>query len=185
MRLTRTFFFILCLQQVAFAHEDHHCENWPSLLKPICLRPYQTWTKGNNELYVSGFAWHNRFYYDKNRIHRYNEAALGGGLGKSFYDEKGDWHGLFAFGFLDSHKYFEPAVGYAFLKVLHVTENAHIGVGYTALVTQRPDILHGIPFPGALPWVSIGYRRASISATYIPGSRNVGNVLYVVGKWLL
>ena len=58
-----------------------------------------------------------------------------------------------------------------------------MGVGYTVLITSRPDILHGIPFPGILPWVSISYRRASLSATYIPGAKGAGNVLYVVGKW--
>jgi palmitoyl transferase len=185
MKLTQIIFFLCCLQQVVFAEGSHPCEGWPAWLKPICMRPYQTWTQGNNELYVSGYAWHNRNYYDRDRIPKYNEAALGGGLGKSFYDENGNWHGLYAIGFLDSHKHIEPTAGYAFLKMLHMTENARIGLGYTVLVTQRPDIFNGIPFPGALPWMSISYRRFSISGTYIPGSKNVGNVLFVLAKWVL
>ncbi len=184
MKLTRIIFFLCCLQQVAFADGSRPCESWPAWLKPICMRPYQTWTQGDNELYVSGYAWHNRYYYDRERAREYNEAAWGGGLGKSFYDENGNWHGLYAIGFLDSHKNVEPTAGYAFLKMLHMTENARIGLGYTVLVTQRPDIFHGIPFPGALPWMSISYRRYSISGTYIPGSKNVGNVLFVLAKWV-
>jgi palmitoyl transferase len=184
----RSLRLVVCLMMMpsfTFAYDGHHCDNWPKWLKPVCLRPYQTWTKGNNELYLSGFAWHNRYYYDSEKIHRYNETAWGGGLGKSFYDEDGDWHGLYAFAFLDSHKNVEPVVGYAFLKTAHFREHWHAGLGYALLVTQRPDINHGIPFPGALPWASVGYRRASISATYIPGHQNVGNVLYLVGRWLL
>jgi palmitoyl transferase len=174
---------LLLLQKPLFADSVTPCDNWPSWSKALCLRPYQTFTQGENELYLAGYAWHNRNYYDRQRLQKYNENAWGGGLGKSFYDENGDWHGLYAIAFLDSHKYLEPAVGYAFLKVLHLSENTRVGVGYTLLVTQRPDIFKGIPFPGALPWFSVSYRRASLSGTYIPGSRNVGNVLFVLAKW--
>jgi palmitoyl transferase len=185
LRLTHIIIGLCFIQHLAYADGSKPCEGWPSWLKPICMRPYQTWTQGDNELYLSGYAWHNRNYYDKDRLHRYNEKAFGGGLGKSFYDERGNWHGLFAIAFQDSHRYLEPAVGYAYLKVLHFTENFRAGLGYSLLVTQRPDICKGIPFPGALPWASISYRRVSISATYIPGSRNVGNVLYAVAKWVI
>ena len=170
---------------IGYSAQSKPCSHWPAWARDICLRPYQAWNQGDNELYISGYAWHNRNYYDSDRVHQYNENAWGGGAGKSFYDEKGNWHGLFAFAFQDSHKYLQPVVGYAFLKVLNLTENLKTGLGYTVLVTQRPDIFHGIPFPGALPWTTISYRRASISATYIPGSRNVGNVLFVVAKWLI
>ncbi|WP_043873655.1 lipid IV(A) palmitoyltransferase PagP [Legionella massiliensis] len=158
------------------------CTKWWSWTKPICKRFHQIWTEGDKELYLSGYAWHNRYTYSKHKIRSYNEQAWGGGLGKGFYDEKGDWHGLFAFAFLDSHKNIEPAVGYAFLKVAHLTPNLNLGAGYTVLVTQRPDIFGGIPFPGVLPWVSVSYRKASISATYIPGAAGAGNVLYILGK---
>ena len=185
MNYFRIFVLLSSLQQVAFAGASNPCEKWPSWLKYICLRPYQTWTQGDNELYLSGYAWHNRYYYDKERLRHYNELAYGGGLGKSFYDEKGNWHGLFAIAFLDSHKNVEPTAGYAYLKVLHFTENARVGLGYALLVTQRRDMYNGIPFPGALPWMSLSYRRFSVSGTYIPGSKNVGNVLFALVKWVL
>ena len=76
-------------------------------------------------------------------------------------------------------------MGYAFLKVLHFNDNFSIGGGYALLVTARPDIFHGIPFPGALPWVSVNYRRLSLSGTYIPGSKGAGNVLFLMTKWIL
>lgn len=178
------FLIFYLFSSLGYAGESTPCDNWPMWIKSICMRPYQTWTQGDNEVYISGYAWHNRNFYDRKHLNRYNELAWGGGIGKSFYDENGDWHGLFAIDFLDSHKYPEPVLGYAFLKVLNITENARIGAGYSVLITQRPDIFHGIPFPGALPWMSLSYRRASLSATYIPGSHNVGNVLYVLAKWI-
>ncbi len=184
MKYFRVLFLLYAMQPVAFAKASKPCEHWHSFIKSICLRPYQTWTKGSNELYLSGYAWHNPHFYDKERLALYNERSYGGGLGKSFYDEDGDWHGLYAIAFLDSHKNIQPTAGYAFLKMLHLTEDARIGAGYSVLITQRPDIFHGVPFPGALPWMSLNYRRISLSATYIPGSRNAGNVLFVLAKWL-
>jgi len=159
------------------------CANWAAWPKAVCQRFHQIWNEGNNELYLSGYAWHNRYTYRPEKIKSYNENAWGGGLGKGLYDEKGDWHGLYAFAFSDSHKNIEPVVGYSFLKVAHLGENWKLGAGYTVLVTARPDILHGIPFPGALPWASLTYRRATLSATYIPGAQGAGNVLYILGKW--
>jgi palmitoyl transferase len=164
---------------------DESCAGWPSWSKPACQRVHQIWTEGDNELYLSGYAWHNRYTYPKEKIDSYNELAWGGGLGKRLVDENGNLHSLFAFAFSDSHKNVEPAVGYAYLKQAHLTEHASIGAGLSILVTARPDIFHGVPFPGVLPWVSVSYRRASLSATYIPGSSGAGNVLYIVGRWLL
>ncbi len=147
------------------------------------MRLHQVWTQGSNELYLTGYAWHNRYTYSPEKINEYNELAYGGGLGKGFYDEDGDWHGLTAFAFLDSHKNVEPVVGYAFLKTAHLNDNLRVGAGYSVFVTARPDIFNNIPFPGVLPWVSVSYRRASLMATYIPGAQGAGNVLFIFGKW--
>lgn len=156
-------------------------------LRPFCRHLHQTWTEGSPELYLSGYAWHNRFTYSAERLHKskYNELAWGGGFGKGFFDENGNWHGLYAFAFLDSHKNLEPVAGYAFLKVANVTQNFKAGLGFSVLVTARPDILDGIPFPGAVPWAGVFYKKLSIKAAYIPGSSKNGNVLYLVGTYTL
>ena len=177
-------FLLFFIWHNAVAETPKPCNQWPTWFKPVCDRLHDTWTKGDNELYVTGYAWHNRYRYTPEKINTYNEAAYGGGLGKSYYDDKGNWNGLYAFVFLDSHKYPEPIVGYAFLKVAHLTEKAHIGLGYTILITQRPDILNGAPVPGILPWFSMGYDKLSISASYVPGSKNIGNVLFILGKYI-
>lgn len=161
------------------------CQHGPQWFQHFCHRLHQVWKDGDNELYMTGYAWHNRYIYPPENIHRYNELAWGGGLGKGFYDEDGDWHGLSAFAFLDSHKNVEPAAGYAFLKMFALNENARIGAGYSILVTSRADIIHSIPIAGALPWLSFTYRRAALAATYIPGARGAGNVLFIIAKWTL
>ena len=155
------------------------------LFSSISHRFHQIVTEGRNELYLSGYAWHNRYFYNRHKIRQYNELAWGGGFGKGFYDDKGNWHSLAAIAFLDSHQNIEPTVGYTFLKIATLGDGLKIGAGYTALVTSRADLYHHIPFPGVLPWVSLIYRQATVSATYIPGSRGVGNVVYMLGKWTL
>jgi len=161
---------------------NNSCSPWLPFLKPICQRLKQVWTEGNGELYISGYAWHNRYIYSPEKIRSYNEKAWGGGLGKGLFDEKGNWHGLYAFAFLDSHKNVEPVAGYAYLKIATVHNDLKAGLGYTLLITGRPDLNKGIPFPGALPWASIFYKKATLAATYIPGFNNNGNVLYLVIK---
>lgn len=179
------FLLLYFFLSTAFSNVPESCEDCNSLSKSIYHRLRQIWAQGDNELYITGFAWHNRYVYPDERVQAYNENAWGGGLGKSFYDEKGDWHGLFAFAFLDSHKNLEPIAGYAFLKVLHFNDNTRLGGGITAFITARPDIFNHIPFPGVLPWISFSYRRATLSATYIPGAYGAGNVLFLTGKWLI
>src|SRR3990167_134965 len=164
------YLFLVCLMlNTASMAETPTCSTWPAWFKPVCHRLHQTWTKGDNELFFTGYSWHNRYLYSKKRLNTYNELAWGSGLGKSFYDEQGDWHGLFAFAFLDSHKNIEPFVGYAFVKMKHFTPKLHAGIGYGLIATARPDILHNIPFPGILPLLTLGYQRATLTITYIPG----------------
>ena len=77
MNVLRVIFILFFFQNMANAGSGAACEKWPYWARPICLRPYQTWTQGKNELYISGYAWHNRYYYDRDRLHRYNEHAWG------------------------------------------------------------------------------------------------------------
>ena len=178
------FLFCLMIGSHASAEPAEACSHWPSWFKPICEQLNQTWTDGDNELYLTGYAWHNRYLYPKKKLDTYNEAAWGGGLGKSLYDKDGDWNGLYAIAFLDSHKNIEPVIGYAFLKMAHVTPELGMGIGYSVLVTARRDIFHNIPFPGILPLISVSYRQVTAAATYIPVSQGAGNVLFCYVKYI-
>lgn len=152
------------------------------ILETACHRLDQIWTEGNNDLYVSGWAWHNRSKYPASRIRSFNEKTWGGGLGRSFYDEDGDWHGLYAMAFRDSYRKVEPVAGYAFMKIGNLSENFKLGAGYTVFVTARSEFRNYMPFPGILPLVGAGYRNSMLYATYIPRIRDNGNVLFVFGR---
>lgn len=178
---------LLYVAASVYADDTSHCAFSSSILQKICTRLNQIWYQGNKDLYLTGYAWHNRYTYTPETIQKnhYNELAWGGGLGKGFYDEEGDWHGLYAVAFLDSHKNVQPNVGYSFLKVKSLSPNLRLGGGYTALVTMRPDILNGYPFPGAAPLLSLEYKRYSLVASYVPGKTNIGNVLFLYFKIIL
>ena len=78
------------------------------------------WRSDNYDMYVPLYAWHNRLAYDDEHIAKYNENAFGFGLGKSVYDEKGNWYGLYAFAFKDSNSKLETVAGFAYQKNIYV-----------------------------------------------------------------
>lgn len=162
---------------------DHECQHALKIFKHSCHRLHQIWYTGQNELQVPAYAWHNRYYYSNNKS--YNEMPWGGGLGKSFYDEDRDWQGLYAFAFVDSNRNIEPIAGYGFEKMFYPIEKIGMGVGYTVFLTSRADIQNSIPFPGILPLVAVTYQRASLTFIYVPGRENIGNVMFVLAKWVL
>lgn len=149
-------------------------------------RVVQTWTSPTWDIYVPFLTWHNRLTYDSNKTDKYNENPWGFGIGKSMYDEDGDWHSLYAMGFQDSHDMFEPIVGYAFLKNWQPSEGSdwRIGGGFTLGITARQQYNY-IPLPLPLPMAGIEYKRLAIQAVYIPGTYNNGNVLFCWLRWQL
>lgn len=158
------------------------CPESPRWISESCQGIVHIFSDGHLDLYLSGYAWHNRYMYDSQRVKHYNEEAWGGGFGKSLFDAKGNWHSLAIIAFLDSHAKWEPTAGYTYLKVADLSPTMKIGGGLSVIVTARSDLNNGYPFPGVLPWVSFFYRQFALSATYIPGPRNNGNVLYILGK---
>jgi lipid IVA palmitoyltransferase len=144
----------------------------------------KTWQSTDYELYVPVYVWHNRSKYTSEKIDEFNEQPWGLGIGKYRYDEDGDWHGLYAMAFLDSHNDIEPIAGYGFEKNFHVSENLNLGLGYTAGVTMRKD-LNYIPIPLILPLLSVQYKRLAVQSTYVPGGEGNGNILFTWLRWTL
>ncbi len=141
-----------------------------------------TWESDKYDAYIPVYTWHNRLFYDKEKIEDYNEEPWGFGIGKSHYDAAGNWHGLYAMGFKDSNFYLETIFGYAYQKNWYVNCNRDfsVGVGYTLSLTQRHEYKY-IPVPLPLPLAGITYKRFSVQAAYVPGIKNNGNVLFT---WL-
>jgi palmitoyl transferase len=134
------------------------------------------------EVYLPLHTWHNRKMYTAEKVASFNEDPWGLGVGKFRFDERGNWHAWYVMAFLDSHKYVEPIAGYAYEKLWHPANDWHVGLGFTAGLTSRQDY-NFVPLPLVLPLVSIGYRRATLQATYIPGTKGAGNILFTWMRW--
>ncbi len=198
MRLSRirtlafaSVFFLFCLP-VALAFPEEGEEKSRSdrdqmgIFERFSHRVEQTWRSSTYDLYVPLYTWHNRLMYDQSHIDRYNEHPWGGGIGKSFIDEDGDWHALYIMGFMDSHDRFEPIGGYGFLKNWNLDSKGDWkgGLGFTLSITARHEYDY-IPLPLPLPLAGLQYKRLGLQAAYIPGGYNDGNVLFIWLRWQL
>jgi palmitoyl transferase len=162
---------------VAMAKDVPPLRAW---VKTIHNDMVETWEAPQHyDLYVPAITWHARFAYDKEKTDRYNERPWGAGFGQSRWDEKGNWHGLYAMAFKDSYNKWEPIAGYGWEKTWRplADDNLHLGLGFTAAVTAR-DNWNYIPIPLVLPLASVGYGPATFQMTYIPGTYNNGNVYF-------
>ena len=189
-------FWILCVivaASLAAPAQAVECSGDPasqdlSYIDRACSRLTDTWKKGRNELILSGWSWHTPWTWTKERRDEENAGAWGGGYGRTVEEANGNTHTVFGLAFLDSHKNIEWQIGYGWSTFWGPRDGLQPGLGYTAMIVQRPDIANGIPFPAVLPIVSLRYGQARVDATYIPnlgGGINNGSVLYVFGRVIL
>ncbi len=142
------------------------------------------WAEGGYELYLPVYTFHMPYAYTRSLLRSYNDFPVGGGIGKGRFNESGNWEGVFAMEFADSHGRPEYEGGYAWIATWHPFDNGfRAGAGYTAFITARSDIRRYTPFPGVLPLGSIGYRNLDPQCTFVPGGRNDGNVLFTWVKF--
>lgn len=124
----------------------------------------QTWNEpAQYDGYLPLITWHARFAYDKEKTDKYNERPWGAGFGQARWDEKGNWHGLYAMAFKDSFNDWEPIAGYGWEATWRPLsdEKFRLGLGYTVGVTMRENWNY-IPVPLALPLASIGDRKSVV-----------------------
>lgn len=169
---------ILCTLLLAWPLKGYagFAEYWQDLRNDVA----KVWNSEEYDMYIPLYAWHNRLAYDQKHIEKYNENPWGFGLGKSYYDDDGNWHSLYVMAFKDSNDYTETFFGYAWMKNWFVNCNRdfRVGAGYTLGLTQRHEWNY-IPVPAPLPLVGIEYKRIALQAAYVPGVKNDGNVLFI------
>ncbi len=176
------FWVLLCMSSTSLAQSvdqtniNDSSSRWQKLVSAmsgVWLEPTQ------QDFYLPVITWHNRYMYDDEHLHRYNERPWGAGVGISRYDREGNWHGLYAMAFKDSFNRWEPFIGYAreYQWAPFDARDFRLGAGFTLGVTAR-DNWRYIPFPALLPLASVSYRRVTFQATYIPGTYNNGNVFF-------
>ncbi|WP_301101792.1 lipid IV(A) palmitoyltransferase PagP [Propionivibrio sp.] len=137
------------------------------------------------EFYLPVHTHHLRSAYSAEKIATYQESPLGFGVGKGLYDEKGNWQGVYAMAFQDSH--FKPMyiAGYGWKAIWRPAEDVRLGLGYTAGLMSRTDIAHYIPFPAVLPLASLAYKNLNLETTFVPGGNGTGNIFFIWAKWEL
>jgi palmitoyl transferase len=161
------------------------CSDLWDWVDKACRRIADTYENGDRGVLVSGFAWHLPSTWTPERRAELNQNAWGGGLVRSVEESNGDTHDVFFLAFLDSHENIEFQVGYGWGTFWGPRDGLQVGVGYTAMIVQRPDILSGVPFPAILPLGYLRYQKATLITTFIPtlnNGINNGSVLYVFGK---
>lgn len=143
----------------------------------------QTWRLGTLEYSLTFRTVHMPWAYDTDKNKEYQNWPPGFGIGKGYFDRDGNWHGLYAMGFQDSHFKPEWAVGYGWKTYWRLPGNFRFGLGYTAGLTARADIGHYTPVPFLLPAASIDRGRFSLETVYVPGGNSYGNVMLIWAKW--
>lgn len=166
----------LTLNTISPAHAI--CDETESLLDRACAHVTDTWDQGGDDLYLPFHTYHLRSAYSSQKIDSFREDNWGLGYGRSRYNESGNWEGLYAMAFLDSHSNVEPMVGYGYEWIWGEREALHAGLGYTVLVTARSDISNYTPIPGVLPIASINYHDVAVNTTFVPGGKGHGNVFF-------
>lgn len=138
---------------------------------------------GNTEVYLPFHTYHLRSAYTPEKIRSFQENPPGFGIGRGRFDADGDWQGIYAMGFQDSHFKPEWMVGYGYKTFWRPDDDWRLGIGYTAFLMTRTDIAHYTPFPGILPVASVSYRRLSVETAYVPGGNGFGNIFFFWAKY--
>jgi hypothetical protein len=124
---------------------------------------------GRTNLFLSGRAHHSRSTYHPDRVHKLNERAWGGGIGRTYRSDDGNDHTLYAMAIRDSNHNVQWSAGYAYQWIYSVPKTAlEAGIGLTASLISRRDWFDGIPFPAVLPLLSAGTQEVKLMATYVP-----------------
>jgi lipid IVA palmitoyltransferase len=174
------------LAAAAMGAQAFGCDDlWGFIGRP-CSKGAAAWDHGDNELILTGYAYHLRSTYTEEKLRELNERDWGAGWARSVTDADGDEHMLFLFAFHESHRKVEWNAGYAYTAFWGSRDGLRAGLGYAAFIVQRPDIANGVPIPALLPLAAVAYGKATLIATFIPtvnNGVNNGSVLFVFGKY--
>ena len=181
--VTRTFVATIFLGLSAPAAAAGCADLW-DWLNSGCRRLVDTYQKGGNEVIVSGYAWHMPWTWTAEKRAEENEAAWGGGWGRTVERENGDTNSVYALVFNDSHSRPQYNIGYGWSTYWGRRDSVQGGLGYTVMLVARNDIFNGWPFPAVLPIAAARYDKLTVYATYIPtlGGVNNGSILFLFGS---
>lgn len=174
---------LLAIAAVFACSHAARAQDAPGFLDRVRSELGETWRLGNTEYYATFRTWHTPWAYSDEQNKHYQNWPPGFGLGRGRFDEKGNWHGVYAMGFQDSHFKPEWIAGYGWKTYWQAPANIRLGLGYTAGITTRTDVYHYTPVPLILPIVSADYGKLSVEGAYVPGGKGFGNVMLLWFKW--
>ncbi len=159
------------------------CENWWAGLDNACTQIGQIWNEGEAGLMLSGYARHMSSTRSSEKIEDFNERAYGGGLSLFRGLENNNEDMLYWMTFADSHSKPATHIGYAYLWYWNIIGPLKAGAGVTAGLFSHSDVASYAPLPFALPLVAVKYDKVNFYATYIPGGRDHGNMLFIFSRF--
>jgi palmitoyl transferase len=142
--------------------------------------------QGRWDLYLSGYAYHNRNTYSDKSLRKLNEKAWGAGIGKTLRNAHGNDESLYFIGLRDSRRHAQLMAGYAYQWIHGSSSGLEAGAGLTLAIIRRQGVLGGVPFPAILPVASIGTQSAKLMMTFIPHAairNNKGNVVLLFARF--
>src|SRR3954468_17557510 len=88
---------------------------WWGWVQYQCRGLADAYDHGGADLYLTGYAYHDRNTYTPEKIASFNEEAWGGGLGTGLRNERGDYFGWYVMAFRDSHNDWTKALGWSWI----------------------------------------------------------------------
>jgi palmitoyl transferase len=173
---------VVCLCVCGSAAAD--CDDLWDWLNTPCRTLVDTYVHGDNDLLVSGYAWHTPWTWTSERRAEENPNAWGGGWARTVEHVNGDTDSVFFLVFSDSHGRPQYNLGYGWSTYWGKRDELQGGLGYTFMLVARNDLFNGWPFPVLLPLASVRSDKLTVYSTYIPslGGVNHGSILYIFGK---
>ena len=167
------------------------CSDLVPWARSVCERFRNTLYDGYTDVYASGYALHVDFHDPMGPDYVENPYAWGVGIGRGRMNEAGNEDMLLFLGFEDSHRQTQLNIGYAWQAYWQPIKAASWfkwGVGYTAVIIQRPDIANGIPFPMLLDLASIKISDFTLYGMYLPipqigTDMGYGSIFYFFAKY--
>jgi len=150
-----------------------------------CDRLVDTYQNGENQLLLSGYAWHTPWTWTAERRAEENSNAWGAGWARSVDRPDDITDTVYFLVFKDSHGNAQFNLGYSWLKYWGQRNVVQAALGYSVFILQRPDIANGIPVPAILPMAALRHDQVQLVMSYVPqlnGGVNHGSVLYVFGS---
>jgi lipid IVA palmitoyltransferase len=161
------------------------CDGAWDWVQMACNRLVDTYQNGDNQLLLSGYAWHTPWTWTAEKRAEENSNAWGGGWARSIDRPDDITDTVYFLVFKDSHSNAQFNLGYSWLKYWGDRDLLQGGLGYSVFILQRPDIASGVPIPGILPVAALRHGQVQVVASDIPqlnAGVNHGSVLYVSGS---